>query len=346
MTASNPLSSPVLPTLTTPRRVLVLGGTGFVGRALASALCNQPNPPALRIPSRRPVQARALAMLRPVELIAADVHDPADLDRLLAGCDTVVNLVAALHGTEASFEHTHVELPRQLIAACQRQGVRRLIHVSALGVDETAPETLPSMYLRSKARGEGVLRAAATSGAISLSLLRPSVIFGTEDRFVNLFAELQQLAPLMALAGAEVKFQPVWVGDVAAALAHCLFNPSDPSTAGQALECAGPEVLSLGEIVRRAGAWSGNPRPVLPLPEVLGLLQAKLLSMLPGPTLMSPDNLRSMRIPNVATGRQPGLASLGIAPASMEAVMAPHLANRNGQARSAHDLRRMLAGRD
>jgi uncharacterized protein YbjT (DUF2867 family) len=344
MTAPNSLPSFV--TSLRPERVLVLGGSGFVGRALAAALCNLPNPPALRIPSRRPVQARALAMLRPVELLAADVHDPADLDRLLAGCDAVVNLVAALHGSEASFERIHVELPRQLVAACQRQGVRRLIHVSALGVDETAPETLPSMYLRSKARGEGVLRAAAASGAISLTLLRPSVIFGTEDRFVNLFAELQQITPLMALAGAEVKFQPVWVGDVAAALARCLFDPSNPTTAGRTLECAGPEVLSLGEIVRRAGAWSGNARPVLPLPEALGLLQATLLSMLPGPTLMSPDNLRSMRIPNVATGRLPGLDALDIAPASMEAVMAPHLANRNGQARSAHDLRRMLAGRD
>jgi len=341
MTAPNSLPSFV--TSLRPERVLVLGGSGFVGRALAAALCNLPNPPALRIPSRRPVQARALAMLRPVELLAADVHDPADLDRLLAGCDAVVNLVAALHGSEASFERIHVELPRQLVAACQRQGVRRLIHVSALGVDEMAVDQAPSMYLRSKGRGEQVLRAAAAAGTVDLTLLRPSVIFGPEDRFVNLFAELQRLAPLLPLAGAGVNFQPVWVGDVAAALTRCLF---DPATIGQTFECAGPAVMRLGEIVRCAGIWAGQARPVLPLPEALGLAQAALMALLPGPTLMSPDNIRSMRIPNVATGRQPGLASLGIAPASMEAVMAPHLAHRDGQARSAHDLRRMLAGRD
>lgn len=338
-----PISLPSFVNSLRPERVLVLGGSGFVGRALAATLCHLTHPPALRIPSRRPVQARALAMLRPVELLAADVHDPADLDRLLAGCDAVVNLVAALHGSEASFERIHVELPRQLIAACQRQGVRRLIHVSALGVDETAVDQAPSMYLRSKGRGEQVLRAAAAAGAIDLTVLRPSVIFGTEDRFVNLFAELQRLAPLLPLAGASVNFQPVWVGDVAAALVRGLF---DRATIGQTLECAGPEVLSLGEIVRRAGIWAGNARPVLPLPEAVGLAQAALMALLPGPTLMSPDNVRSMRIPNIATGRLPDLASLGITPASMETVMAPHLAARNGQTLSAHDLRRMLAGRD
>lgn len=338
-----PISLPSFVNTLRPERVLVLGGSGFVGRALAAALSNLPSPPALRVPSRRPSTARALAMLRPVELLAADVHDPADLDRLLAGCDAVVNLVAALHGSETSFERIHVELPRQLVAAGQRQGVRRLIHVSALGVDETDVDQAPSMYLRSKGRGEQVLRAAAAAGAIDLTVLRPSVIFGTEDRFVNLFATLQRLAPLLPLAGAGVNFQPVWVGDVTAALVRSLL---DRATVGQTVECAGPEVLSLGEIVRRAGIWAGNARPVLPLPEAVGLAQAALMALLPGPTLMSPDNVRSMRIPNIATGRLPGLASLGIAPASMEAVMAPHLANRNGQARSAHDLRRMLAGRD
>lgn len=331
-----------------PRSLLILGGTGFVGRALIHRLASDPAHAGTRliVPSRRPAQAKALAMLPGVELVAADVHDPNTLARLLQGCDGVINLVAILHGDEASFEHTHVELPRKLVQAYQARqsaGVRRLIHVSALGVDEASAELAPSMYLRSKARGEQVLRAAARSGQIDLSILRPSVIFGTEDRFVNLFASLQKLAPILPLAGAQARFQPVWVGDVAAALARCL---SDPRTMHQTIECAGPEVLSLGDIVRRAGRWSGCERPIWPLPEALALLQARLMALLPGPTLMSPDNVLSMRMPNVANGQQPGLASLGIQATSMEAVMAPHLAERGGHRFSAHDLRRRWAGRD
>ncbi|MEX8516454.1 complex I NDUFA9 subunit family protein [Leptothrix ochracea] len=328
-----------------PRSVLVLGGTGLVGRALLRLLAGDPafSGTRLIVPSRKPRQAQALAMQPGVVLMHADVHEPSVLATLVHGVDAVINLVAILHGNEASFEHTHVELPRKLVQACQSAGVRRLIHVSALGVDEASAELAPSMYLRSKARGEQVLRAAARSGQIELSILRPSVIFGAEDRFVNLFASLQKLAPILPLAGAQARFQPVWVGDVAAALARCL---SDPRTIHQTIECAGPEVLSLGDIVRRAGRWAGCERPIWPLPEALALLQARLMTLLPGPTLMSPDNVLSMRLANVATGQQPGLASLDIQATSMDAVMAPHLAERGGHRFSAHDLRRRLAGRD
>ncbi len=327
------------------RSVLVLGGTGFVGRALLRLMASDPawHGTRLIVPSRKPGQARDLAMQPGVILKHADVHDPSVLATLVQGVDAVVNLVAILHGDEASFERTHVELPRKLIDACQDAGVRRLIHVSALGVDESSSTLAPSMYLRSKAEGELVLRAAARNGLIDLTVLRPSVIFGAEDHFVNLFASLQKLAPILPLAGAQARFQPVWVGDVAAALRRCL---AEPNPLHSTIECAGPEVLSLGEIVRRAGRWAGCERPILPLPEALGLLQARLLALLPGPTLMSPDNVHSMRIPNVASPMQLGLDALGIQAASMETVMAPHLAERGGHGFSAHDLRRRLAGRD
>jgi uncharacterized protein YbjT (DUF2867 family) len=317
------------------RRLLVLGGTGFVGRAFVACwLATVGSGATLCIPTRRRVRGHALAMLPNVELVEADVHDPARLDALLPGVDAVVNLVAILHGSPAQFERTHVTLPQQLAAACQRAGVRRLVQVSALGVPDGDPAAAPSHYLRSKARGERVLRAAPE---LDLTVLRPSVIFGAEDRFIRLFAQLQALVPVMALAGAQARFQPVWVEDVARALVRCL---QDRSTVGQTIECAGPEVLTLAELVRMAGRWSGHVRPVLPLPDWAGRLQARALGLLPGEPLMSCDNLDSMGVPNVATGRHPGLAALDMVPAAIAVVMQPVLS----PGRTAEDRRRLSGG--
>ena len=304
-----------------PRKLLILGGTGFVGRSLAARWAAEPAAAgsSIVVPSRRPTRGGALATLPTVRRVAADVHDPATLERLLEGVDAVVNLVAILHGSAAQFEAAHVVLPQRLAAACQRAGVSRLVHVSALGVPDGDPQSAPSRYLRSKAAGEQVLRSAP---GLALTILRPSVIFGADDRFIRLFARLQALAPVMALAGAGARFQPVWVEDVAAALVRCLL---DRATVGQVIECAGPEVCTLAQLVRLSGRWSGHERPVLPLPDWAGRLQAAALGLLPGEPLMSGDNIDSMKVPNVATGRLPGLESLGIRPAGVGAVMAPIL---------------------
>jgi NADH dehydrogenase len=195
------------------------------------------------------------------------------------------------------------------------------VHVSALGVGATAP----SDYLRSKTAGEAVLRAAA----LDLTLLRPSVIFGAQDQFLNLFAKLQTVAPLMPLAGSGARFQPVWVDDVAEAIVRCL---DAPATIGQTIECAGPDVLTLAELVRLAGRCSGHQRPILPLPLAVGRLQALLMECLPGQPLMSRDNLASMQTPNIASGSLPGLASLGITPASVYSVAPTYL--QPGQTRA------------
>lgn len=309
-------------------KILVLGGTGFVGRYVCEQLVERNGGGGGRVlvPSRRPARAQHIRMLPTVELVQADVHDASQLRRLVAGCDAVINLVAILHGRPADFDKVHVALPRQLAQACVEAGVKRLLHVSALGVGEGAP----SNYLRSKTAGEAALKAQR---GLELTILRPSVIFGAEDRFLNLFASLQKVFPLMPLAGASARFQPVWVGDVARALVHSL---DDRDTIGRTYECAGPQVYTLADIVRLAGRLSGHARPVLPLPEALGRLQALAMECLPGEPLMSRDNIASMQVPNVASGHLPGLQALGITPVDLPSVAAAYLAGQEPRQRYDH----------
>jgi uncharacterized protein YbjT (DUF2867 family) len=309
-------------------KLLVLGGTGFVGRTLCEQLVERLRGGRITVPSRQPQRAKGIQLLPTIEVVRADVHDETELARLMVGQDTVINLVAILHGSDAAFRHAHVELPRKLARACKAAGVRRVVHVSALGA---APDA-PSRYQRSKAEGEAVLRGAG----LDLTVLRPSVIFGADDRFINLFAKLQRVFPLMPLAGATARFQPVWVNDVAQAIVQTLDRSH---SVGQTYECTGPRVYTLAELVRLAGRWSGHERRVIPLPAALGRLQAMAMECLPGEPLMSRDNLDTMRAANVASGTLPGFAALGIQPTALEAVMPEWLA-RGGSAARMNTLRR------
>jgi len=312
------------------KKILVLGGTGFVGRSVCEKLVERgAGSGSVRVPTRRMARGQLLRALPTVEVVEADVHDAAQLQRLLVGVDAVINLIAILHGNEKAFERAHVTLPQTLASACAAAGVRRLVHVSALGVGPQAP----SNYLRSKTRGEAVLQAAG----LDLTMLRPSVIFGAEDRFLNVFASLQSVAPLMPLAGSGARFQPVWVEDVASAIVGCL---DQPATIGQVYECCGPGVYTLSELVRLAGRWSGNERMQIPLPEFVGMAQAFAMELLPGEPLMSRDNVASMRQPNIATPKAAGLEALGITATALEAVAPSYLSDTHGRAR----LNRWRAG--
>jgi uncharacterized protein YbjT (DUF2867 family) len=305
------------------KRVVVLGGSGFVGRALCEQWVTHfgAGGPRLMVPSRHRERCKHLFTLPSVDVVQLDINADHALAQILQGADAVVNLIAILHGTPEQFQRVHVDLPQRLVMACAKAGVRRLVHVSALGVGDD-PATMPSHYLRSKCAGERALWTAHGPD-LGVTVLRPSVIFGAHDRFLNLFAQLLALAPAVPLAGADARLQPVWVEDVARALVHALLNPE---TAGQILECAGPKVWTLQDIVSQAGRWSGHPRLVVPVPTAVGHLQAALMAVLPGEPPMSRDNLDSLSVPNVATGRYPGLAAWGIEPVGMESVVPGYLA--------------------
>lgn len=290
--------------------ILIVGGSGFIGSAVAERLMEEGA--ALTIPTRRLERARHLAVLPRADVVEADVHDPAALDRLLQGQDAVVNLAGVLHSSPGrpygpAFARAHVELPAKLVAACERAGVGRLVHISALGADAAGP----SEYQRSKAAGEAAIRAG---GGLQWFILRPSVVFGRGDHFLNLFAKLVGAFPVLPLAGAHCRFQPVWVEDVAEVVARCL---ADPGPGGQTLTVAGPSVYTLGELVRYVSRLTGHRRLVVPLPEGLAMLQARLLELAPQP-MMSRDNVRSMRVDNVAAGGAP--LPFGLVPRALEAV--------------------------
>lgn len=306
------------------QNVLLLGGSGFIGRSVCAALVESSGGAANRItvPTRNLMRARAVQLLPGVQPRDADIHDDATLAALVAGRDAVINLVGTLHGSDDHMQRVHVELPRRLARACRAAGVRRVVHVSALGAGAHAP----SRYLRSKAGGEAVWQ---TSG-LDVTVLRPSVVFGDEDRFINLFARLQSMLPVLPLAAADARFQPVWVEDVASAIVRAL---EDARTIEQTIECVGPDVLTLGDVARIVGRCAGTERPVLALPGWLARIQALLLEWLPGEPLLSRDNLDSMKVATVASGERPTITSLGIAPMALEAIAFEMLGNRSGPAR-------------
>jgi uncharacterized protein YbjT (DUF2867 family) len=277
--------------------VLVVGGSGFIGRHLVASLAAA----GLRVtvPARRRERAKHLILLPTVDVVQADVMAPGVLQRLCAGKQAVYNLVGILHSRRGrrderganeygpDFARVHVELPQAIVAACRLAGVRRLLHVSALGASRDAP----SEYLRSKAIGEQAVLAAEDLDA---TVFRPSVVFGPEDRFLNTFAAMSRFLPVMAVPCPDAQFQPVYVGDVARALHYAL---EAPEARGKSYELCGPRVYTTKQLVEFVCAVTRRPRLVLGLSPRLSYFQAWVLEHLPG-KLMSRDNYRSMQLPS------------------------------------------------
>lgn len=303
-------------------RVLVIGGTGFIGQHVVARLVADGH--QVVVPTRRYRHARELLPMPTVTVQQADVHDDLELQGLLKGCHAVVNLVGVLHSRPGQpygpdFKRAHVDLPRRIALACNAAGTNHVVHISALGASASGT----SGYARSKAEGERAIRETLQGQKTTYSILQPSVVFGPEDSFMNLFAGLAKFTPVMLLAGSSARLQPVYVGDVVKAIVSCL---TDARCRNNTYELGGPQAYSLGDLVSLAARWSGHPRPVLPLPWVVGYLQARLFECLPGQPLMSRDNLDSLKVDNVMTG--PLAPELDVVPTPLEAVVPRYLGKR------------------
>ena len=281
--------------------VLVVGGSGFVGRHLVAALVARGA--RVTVPTRRRERAKHLILLPTVDVVQVERLDSHTLETLAAGRDAVVNLAGILHGPE--FKFVHAELALAIVNACRRAGVRTLLHMSALGADSNGP----SEYLRSKGIGEQVVLAADD---LEVTVFRPSVIFGPEDRFLNLFARLAAFFPVLGLGSPGARFQPVYVADVVRAFLAALDSREAP---GKRYDLCGPKEYTLRELLELVCAITGRRRLVIGLPDGLSYLQAWALEMLPL-KLLTRDNYRSMQVPSVCDCAFP----FGIRPELLEAV--------------------------
>lgn len=318
------------------KKVLLLGGSGYIGTYIANRLSQRGV--EVTIPTRRRERTKALIIQPGIEMPEADIHCPDTLAALVAGHDAVINLVGILHSRDvkfpysADFGNAHVELPKKIVTACKQAGVRRLVHMSALGADPKGP----SEYLASKGDGEAIVMAA--QGELDVTVFRPSVTFGLGDAFLTMFASVLRKAPVFPLGFGQARFQPVWAADVADAFVDCL---EDPATFGQAYELVGPKTYTLRELVEYTAGLCSSSARIIPLSEGWAYLQAGLMWLAPNP-LMSPDNLRSMQVDSVAGpgSRQPA----GWLPTALEAI-APTYIIANNTPKGRLDSFRFRAGR-
>ncbi len=298
--------------------VAVLGGSGFVGRHVCHALAAEGF--RVRVATRDRERAKEQLILLPtVEVMDIDVHDPAELGAFIQGADAAVNLVGVLHDGrgDRSFRRAHVELARKIIAACREQGVGRVLHMSALAANPAGP----SEYLRTKSEAETVVR----DSGLAWTIFRPSVVFGREDRFLNLFASVLRVSPVMALACPNARFQPVFVENVATAFTKAL---TDLASYGRSYDLCGPKVYTLRELVEYVGTVTDRRRPIIGLNDTLSRWQALAMGCLPV-KLMTRDNYLSMKVDSVCGCDFP----FGVAPTALEAVAPSWLGNRTPRAR-------------
>ncbi len=296
----------------------VFGGSGFVGRYVVGELARRGW--RVRVAVRRPDRALFLKPLGDVGQIvpvAANIRDDASVAEAVAGAELAINLVGVLYEAgRQGFRAVHEDGAGRVARAAAAAGVRRVVHVSAIGA---APDAAAE-YARSKAAGEAAMR----SGFPDSTVVRPSIVFGVEDDFLNRFAWIARLAPALPLIdGGATKFQPVYVADVAEGIARIA---GDAGTAGRVYEFGGPEVLSFRELMEMLLAQIGRRRLLLPVPGALAMLPARIMELTPLPPLLTRDQIRMLASDNVAADDAPGLADLGIDPTPLEAVAPAYLA--------------------
>lgn len=283
--------------------VTVFGGGGFVGRQVAQALMARGA--RVRVAQRDPstaLRVKPLGGLGQVQFIAADIRKPDSVARAVEGCDIVINLVGILNG---DFDAVHHQGAANVAQAAAAAGARTLVHMSAIGADADSP----SAYGRSKAAGEAAVKAAFPGATI----IRPSIIFGPEDQFLNRFADIIAMAPIVPVIGGATKFQPVYVADVAQAIANAAEQPGVHG--GQTFELAGPQVMSMKAINGWIAKAIGRDQPLIDVPHAF----ASLLARLPGAPITR-DQLAMLGRDNVVADGAKGLDALGVVATPMDGV--------------------------
>ena len=297
-------------------KVTVIGGAGFVGRYLVKRLTEQGH--SVRVATRDPEAAnylKPMGNVGQVHPIQANIRDDASIFRAIADSDCVINLAGVMFPRgHQSFQAIHEFGAQRVAQAAINAGVARLIHVSALGVNANAK----SKYAQSKAAGEVAVRAAYPQ----VSIIRPSAIFGPEDKFFNLFARIATLSPIMPLfGGGHNRMQPVYVGDVALAIAALAI---DGAESGGTYELGGPQVLTLAELMEIVCAKTDRNCLLLPVPAALAKIAAVFLQCLPW-NIFTMDQVELLKEDNVVSGEQPDLADLGVTATALDAVLPTYL---------------------
>jgi uncharacterized protein YbjT (DUF2867 family) len=297
-------------------RVAILGGSGFIGRYVVKRLAEQGE--VLTVGGRYAASAKYLRLkgdVGQVGLVNLAIGDAAVMPAFVAGNDAVVNLVGILReGGGQRFETAHHVGPARLARLAREAGVIRFVQISAIGADSRSS----SLYARTKAAGEEAVRDAFPTATI----LRPSVVFGPEDQFFNRLAGVAVMSPILPLiGGGHTRLQPVYVGDVADAIVHCL---DDPATAGRVYELGGPRVYTLRALTELLLDEIRRKRLLVDLPFGLATLQAQLMALLPNPPL-TPDQVEMLKSDNVVSPGALGLDALGIAPTTVEAILPSYL---------------------
>jgi len=298
------------------RLVTVFGGSGFVGRYLVKQLAEEGA--RVRVAVRRPDEALFLKPLGDVGQIVpvqANLRVESSVAAAVAGADMVVNLVGILYESgRQSFAAVHGRGAEVVARQARLAGAKRFIQVSAIGADPGSD----SAYARSKSAGEAAVRREFPDATI----IRPSIVFGPEDGFFNLFGALARLSPVLPLiGGGKTRFQPVYVGDVARAIVAAL---RDPATAGRIFELGGPRIYSFADLMRLVLAETGRSRFLVPVPVPLAMINAFFLELLPVP-LLTRDQVRQLQHDNVTAPGAPGLADLGLKPTPVEAVIPSYM---------------------
>jgi uncharacterized protein YbjT (DUF2867 family) len=295
--------------------VAVFGGGGFLGRRLVH--CLTANGMTVRVAVRHPdaarVELRSIGFDR-LEVVPADVRDQASVAAAIAGADAVINAVSAyVEKAGVTFEAVHVKGAERVAREAVAAGVTRLVLVSGIGADPASS----SPYIRARGRGELMVRQAFPGATI----VRPGAMFGPGDALFGTVANLARLLPALPLIGGTTRLQPVFVEDVAEAIANIL---SDPGTVGRTFELAGPGVYTLRELVEMTLRFTGKWRLIVPVPFAVAEIQARLLELLPNPPLTT-GQVDLLKADNVASGALPGLRALNIEPKPVEEVVPTYL---------------------